>query len=1301
MIQARLSVKLLSIVAILSAPLLVITFQYIVVTEKLQLSDLREKRSALPAILEMTNLLRLIQDYRSEVPKWVLGKGADTQAMKFKISSIVEQLKRTSETIDKERRYRTGSWRVMETYLADAFSKNEASMGFEELNRTCNQLLNEINELGYVANFFAGDEKLVTVNRLIADVMPQTIENFARLRDLVTFILFLKEKTTKDVHQIGGIMSLSMVNVQKIVETNRSLKEAYPELARELSQLTMQLEDSANQSNQLVEAYLSGDFSGDPANFYKTQNRIISSLEKMYTATVIVAQNQLQSDIEEYSSSMRNIVTFVLLSFIICLYVTFKISRGFIDGISEVISITRSMASGSNNLTFPKWIGITEVGTILKALDLTHQTLMESAKKMDQALSEQNILGVFSTKVQNANALNELSSIISSEFGKNIGSILAALFVTDEKRNGYLYVSQKADTRKFDFLLADSSFLDMEGDLLTKCLKENRIIIVSDIPAKHMRVVRAGFLNVTPSYLVHVPIVFETHALGVLELGFMVEPEPAKIELIAKMGAVLGTRLNSIIQTVKMQELISFQSEQTEELKQKQIKLEEVNCSLEEKSEELEVQQNELTQTNEQLEKQRVLLEREKSQLEVLTLELETAKKATEVKAREAEDANQYKSEFLANMSHELRTPLNSMLVLSEMLAKNTSGNLIPKQITNLKTIHNSGKDLLRLINDILDLSKIEAGKMEVAVDAFDTQSYITNIEATFSALFEAKGLAFNANLANSVPAKLITDQGKLEQITRNLVANAMKFTEKGSVNLSLRRPTAEETGMYKLGDNFLAIAVRDTGIGIAQEKFEAVFEAFKQLDSSVARKYAGTGLGLTISQHLAHLLGGFIHLESEEGVGSTFTLFLPSYLSEPGQFRAIQTSKRREQHVSQQRTDLVSEVTSNTVMIIEDDTIFAGILASKCAENGLSYYQTSTGNQGISIAKTVKPIAIILDLKLRDMDGLAVLRELASDPSTHSIPVHVFSAKPRRDEALALGAATFSEKPVDVAGLNKVFQSITETISQVTSKVLIYADDVESGENLRHILGATKAEIIITARLDEASRLASESMFDCIVVHSGFHAEHSYEILKELKGAGDVPLVVYTHVGWPPAAANFLKTYADSVVIKDARSPERLLDEVNRFLVLVKDQVFKVHSNSENEVAGEVYTPNALFDKKRILVADDDERNIFAIRQVLEAEGFEVFEARTGKEAIEVLESTENIHVVLMDVMMPEMSGNEAIDLLRKRSRFRKLPIISLTAKAMPQDREDCLRAGASDYMTKPVDTTKLLSLLRIWLSK
>jgi signal transduction histidine kinase/DNA-binding response OmpR family regulator/CHASE3 domain sensor protein len=852
-------------------------------------------------------------------------------------------------------------------------------------------------------------------------------------------------------------------------------------------------------------------------------------------------------------------------------------------------------------------------------------------------------------------------------------------------------------------------FMPKEG-LLGQAAVEGRPFIIRDVPDGYLTVSSALGQD-KPRHLVISPASVDGAVNAVVELGFINPVSEDVLALLEQASESVGVAVRSANYRADLQNLLEEtqrQSEelqvQSEELRVSNEELEEQSRALKESQARLEQQQAELEQTNAQLEEQTQQLEAQRDDLARTTA-------SVQLKARELEQASRYKSDFLANMSHELRTPLNSSLILARLLADNPQDNLTNEQVKFARTIESSGNDLLTLINDILDLSKIEAGHVEIRPETLSLERLSKDIQQVFNPIAREKNLAFTIDIAPECPATIDTDIQRLEQVLKNLLSNAFKFTEAGKVNLAIRRS----------GDGQLALSVTDTGIGISDEQQQSVFEAFRQADGTISRKYGGTGLGLSISRELVRLLGGSIHLRSSEGEGSTFTILIPESYNpatvpprEPRTDIEAAPVVQRAMAASGAPAGLSRKIdddrdaltdTKRTLLVVEDDMTFAGILRDLSREMGFQSLIAGTAEEALMLARNYMPSAIVLDVGLPDQSGLSVLDRLKRDVRTRHIPIHVVSASDHAQTALSLGAVGYMLKPVKREELADVLKKLEAKLSQRMHRVLIVEDDDVQRAAVGKLLTSHDVETVTAATAAECLELLRQETFDCMVLDLSLPDASGYSLLETLSREDAYsfpPVIVYTGRDLSPDDEQRLRRYSKSIIIKGAKSPERLFDEVTLFL----HQVVSDLPDERQKMIRKAWSRDAVLEGRRILVVEDDIRNVYALTNILEPRGALIEIARNGREALDILEKSatqpgQAIDLVLMDVMMPVMDGLTATREIRKKPEWKTLPVITLTAKAMPDDQQRCIEAGANDYMAKPLDVEKLLSLVRVWMPR
>jgi HAMP domain-containing protein/CheY-like chemotaxis protein/signal transduction histidine kinase len=870
-------------------------------------------------------------------------------------------------------------------------------------------------------------------------------------------------------------------------------------------------------------------------------------------------------------------------------------------------------------------------------------------------------------------------------------------------QQGVIYQHETEGTPSLKLLAAyaaqqmdgQSEHLTLGEGLIGQCAVEKRRILITDMPANVVPI-RSGLFEALPRSIVVLPLLFEGQVKAVLELASVTAFTPLQLSFLEQLTSSIGIVLNSIEATMQTEALLK-QSQQL--------------------AAELQMQQKELQQTNEQLEQKAQQLAERNVEVERKNQEIEQARRALEQKAEELALTSKYKSEFLANMSHELRTPLNSILILGQQLTDNPQGNLSSKQVEFARTIHAAGTDLLNLISDILDLSKIESGTVSVDAEEIFVSNLLDMVARPFRHEAENRRLSFDVQLDSSLRT-VVTDSKRLQQVLKNLLSNAFKFTEQGGVKLSVSTALGgwnpEHPSLSKAG-TVVAFEVADTGIGIPPEKQKIIFEAFQQADASTSRRYGGTGLGLAISRELANLLGGEIQLRSTPSVGSTFTLYLPlRFAGTPQSNRllssaaapsaqvilhpAVRTAERPVEHIEDDRQDIRPGET--VLLIAEDDPHYSRIMVDLARDKGFKVLLAAQGGEALALARQYRPTAVSLDVYLPDMLGWSVLSQLKQDPSTRHIPVQIVTLDEDRHHGLARGAFSFMSKPVTSDGLDRALSRIKDYASSRRKRLLVIEDNPAEQMSIVQLLGHDDIDILTATTGSEALDLLRKQRCDCAVLDLRLPDMSGFEVLEAIRdeeALSDLPVVVFTGRELSPEEDAQLHTIARSVVVKGVESPERLLDETALFLHRVISEL----PVEKQKLLERLHSSDEDLHKQTVLLVDDDARNIFALSSVLERRGMRVLTATTGNEALAIVNATPDLAIVLMDIMMPEMDGYQTMQLIRQNPALRRLPIIALTAKAMKGDREKCLEAGASDYLAKPVNTEQLLSALRIWLHR
>ncbi len=887
------------------------------------------------------------------------------------------------------------------------------------------------------------------------------------------------------------------------------------------------------------------------------------------------------------------------------------------------------------------------------------------------------------SQVQSDVGLEVLGQRVLDVVVPNLDAQIAALYITEP--GGLKRIAGHA-------LPPDLKATVARGEgLVGQASVDERLLHLVEVPTGYLAI-GSGTGSATPTEVVIAPLRIDGRVQAVLELGFLHAVKAAELDALRRLGEAIAGAVRASHDRSQLEELLEQTQRQAEELQSQQEELRVQN-------EELEQQTRALQDSQARLENQQTELEQINSQLEEQQQSLEVQRDDLQSAQRVAQRASTYKSEFLANMSHELRTPLNSSLILAKLLMDNRDGNLNDEQIKFAQTIYSAGNDLLTLINDILDLSKIEAGKLDIRPETITTARLVDDLKSTFSPIAKDKGLELAIDGGATAPQTLFSDPIRLAQILKNLMSNALKFTERGGVTLTVRG----------LADK-VAFDIHDTGIGIAPEQHAVIFEAFRQADGTTNRKYGGTGLGLSISRDLAHLLGGELILESSLGRGSTFTLVVPEKYTGPiteatVEPRPAPRTKGAATSAPAQRGPTIDDrdrltPKGRTILVIDDDLTFSTVVAELARQHEFQALLAQTAEEGLELARSANPSAIVLDVGLPDRSGLSVLDILKHDPKTRHIPVHMISGTDYAQTALEMGAIGYAIKPVKREELETALARLETKLTQQLRRVLVVEDDEIHRDSTCKLLSSDGVEVVGVGTAAGALEQLRSATFDSMVLDLSLPDKTGFELLEEMAGQDRAfpPVIVYTGRSLSREEEQRLRQFSRSIIIKGARSPERLLDEITLFLHQVEADL----PADRQRMLKTARHREAVFEGRRILIVEDDVRNIFALSSVLEPRGAKIEIARNGREALDhPLRDKPGVDLVLMDIMMPEMDGLQAMRAIRKQPALARLPIIALTAKAMADDRENCLQAGANDYIAKPLDVDKLLSLARVWMPK
>lgn len=1182
--------------------------------------------------------------------------------------------------------------------------------------------------------------------------LPMALEHLGQIRAYGTGIL-----SKKQISPAQRVMMATLVAQYKITmrQLNNGLAKAGQHNPRITSVLSQAVAD-ITQSSEHIFARVEGDilaekFVTPPKEFFDlTTEAINRSYRQMYDTLLPTSNTLLQERIAATEKTLYFIIGVSLLLFLIAAYLTMGIYYATIGSVLALARSARRFAQGDldQRVVLDTRDEIKQVGDSFNEMAKAFSDLMaqqrENEKNLQIAYDAANALGSL------REGQNELNALMRGEHGKQDLSELVLGYLVERFGAGvgafYLYDEQA------DELCLSASYAfsgeQKPGDriligerLIGEAVRQQRRIGISQVPANYYMRIASALGDAAPSVITAIPLIHGKRVIGAMEIGTFGDLSAAALEFLDTVTESIAISFGATLARLRTSELLEETMQQTEELRVQ--------------TEELRVQQEELQQSNEELVERADMLERQREQIQSKNREIETASEVLQQKADDMERVSGYKSEFMANMSHELRTPLNSLLILSGLLEKNKEGNLTARQLEFAATIQSAGRDLLNLINDILDLSKVEAGQIQFETAMLQISDFTSVLEALFNPLAEQKGIEFRVHKDGQLPAEIMGDMQRIQQIVKNLLSNAFKFTEKGEVGLEIALAGAREN---PLAVPAVAFRVSDTGMGIPSDKHEMIFQAFKQLDGSVSRKFGGTGLGLSISLQLARKMGGDIRLSSELGKGSIFTLYLPLNLEaseqadQPAQsaplaqrfapvpvatanvpmfvrtanapmptpnvrmsapapnapvvrsgMGATPPSRKGDEEPIPYRSLVPDDRErvkdgERSILVVEDDPYFAKILVDMVRDQGFLAISAGDGEAGIALAECYQPTAVILDVMLPRIDGWGVMRAIKENSHTRHIPVHFITCLEDRQKALAMGAIGFVTKPVSANQLDEVFQTIAGTLAKSVRRLLIVEDDQNEAKAMLALLEEDGVEISLAASGKEALALLSDQRFDCMVLDLGLSDMSGFELLEyiqKLEKVRRIPVIIHSGRELTHEDERRLRHYAESIIIKGAKSPERLLNEATLFLHMVESNL---HPSKQRMIRTAI-NKDAALEGKKILLVDDDMRNIFSLTSVLAEKDMVIIEAENGKEALIKLEANPDIAIVLMDIMMPEMDGYTAMREIRKNSRWTSLPVIAMTAKALKGDYEKCMAAGASDYISKPIDVEKMFSLIRVWI--
>ncbi len=1096
----------------------------------------------------------------------------------------------------------------------------------------------------------------------------------------------------------------ALLNVFKYQITEKILNEFHTKMSESDIKAVIDIR------KQISENLENGNFGLRPELVFAATTKRIDDLKK-------VEDSQLQEILKEATAlSSEKMISVIIYSgmtggsaiamFILC----FFIARSITSPIAMLSKAAKSVAEGQLDHNIEINSG-GEIGELTSCFNDMIDNLRLTMKKNDThnwLKTGQMELGVKTRGEQNTELLGRN---IIGHITEYLNAQIGILYMSDKDSRlkligSYAYVQRKN---------TPNEFMPGEG-LVGQAALEKKHILLTNCPDDSINI-NSGIVETTPKHIMIFPLILNNTVRGVIELGSFHEFHDIHLTFLEQVAEGIAIALDTVVSRQRTEALLEQTQQQAEELqareealRQNNEELEENAIALKESESRLQLQQEELRQTNEELEEQKEYVEKKNK-------DLKEARNTIEERAQDLEQSSKYKSEFLANMSHELRTPLNSILLLSKLLADNKDGSLSEDQVESVLSINSSGNDLLELINEVLDLSKVEAGKMDLQIDDMYLQDFCNNIKRNFQQIAKEKGVSLDIEITDGLPECIRTDEQRVEQIVRNFLSNAFKFTSEGSVSLQISRPSGLSESTLDQATSVL-FSVTDTGIGIPEEKQNVIFEAFKQADGTTSRKYGGTGLGLSISKELAKVLNGKIHMKSTHGKGSTFTLFLPETFESktktiiehlaPLSVKAgpetnisnkskIETNRREiEENIKDDRKTISEK--DKSILIIEDDPVFLKVIRNLTREHGFKCLVAGDGETGLQFADYYKPSGILLDVNLPGINGWTVMARLKDNPETRHIPVHFISGSDNKFEAIKMGAIDYVTKPVGPEVIDRVFKKFNSIISKPVKDLLVVEDNPDQATIISNIIGSGDVKITIASTAMDAYNQILSGMFDCMVLDISLPDMSGIELLNKIRKNEDLfqlPIIVYTGRELTNEDKKIIDEYAATTIIKGVGSHRKLLDETTLFLHRVEANL----PETQQKILRMIHDKEAVLAGKKILVVDDDMRNVFSIKKVLEDKSIKILIGKNGKEGLACLNDNPDIHLILMDIMMPEMDGYTAIEEIRKQDRFKNLPIIALTAKAMKGDRAKCIEVGANDYLAKPFDIDRLFSMLRVWL--
>jgi HAMP domain-containing protein/signal transduction histidine kinase/DNA-binding response OmpR family regulator len=1204
----------------------------------------------------------------------------------------------------------------------------------ENVNGMASNLTSQVRNIAQVATAVAKGD---LTQKITVEARGEIAELKSTLNTMVDQLSAFADEVTRVAREVGTEGKLGgQAEVKGVSGTWKDLTENVNTMAESL---TLQVRDIASVTTAVANGDLTQkitvDVRGEIAELKKTLNTMVDQLsafagEVTRVAREVGTEGKLggQAEVKGVSGTWKDLTDNVN-----------TMAASLTTQVRAIAEVSSAVTSG--DLT--RQVTVEAQGEVAELKDTINQMIANLAEttrvNRDQDWLKTNVARI-SSLMQGQRNLQMVSRLLMSELTPAVEAQHGAFFLSEQEEGSddvelKLIASYGYKARK----TVANTFKPGEG-LVGQAALERQRILITEAPSDYIKV-SSGLGESTPVNVIVLPVLFEDSVLGVIELASLHPFDEIRLSFLDQVVETIGVVLSTIIANMRTEELLDesqrLASElgersqelqtQQEELRRSNAELESQAASLKASEELLQQQQEELQQTNEELqEKARLLADQNKS-IEVKNREIEMARLGLEEKAQQLAVSSKYKSEFLANMSHELRTPLNSLLILAKLLGDNEAGNLDEQQVEFARTIHHAGTDLLNLINDILDVSKVEAGKMDVLPAEVRLEGVCSAMGSSIRPLAEQKGLDLVLEVEDGAPESIVTDQQRLQQVLKNLLSNAVKFTESGMVSLRIGpAPSDMRFGSSALARarRVVAFEVRDTGIGIEPEQLRIVFEAFQQADGTISRRYGGTGLGLTISREITRLLGGEIRVSSTPGEGSVFTLYMPD------EYHPIATADDDETSgspapmppssidVRSLLTDLppldpdpletmVDDIPDDRAAIQSGDRVLLVVEAEHAVARqaigvgharGVKVIIASRGGAALALAREFQPDGIVLDTQLPYTDGMTLLAHLKQDTELRHIPVHVLTASESRQTVLRAGALAVHEGGVTDEALEAAVDGLLSYAERALRRLLIVEDDETERGAVTALLGGDDVEVVAVGSSEDAIAALEAGPIDCVVLDLKLPKMSGFSLLERIKedeALRDIPVIVYTGKDLSRREETRLSKYAETIIIKDARSPERLLEETTLYLHRAGDRL----PDEQRLMLEELHASSAVLAGKKVLVVDDDVRNVFALTSVLERHGMAVAFAENGRDGIAALQADPDIDIVLMDIMMPEMDGYETMRAVRELPQFRKLPIIALTAKAMKGDRERSIAAGASDYVTKPVDVDQLLSLMRVWL--